>query len=72
MGIRPNKIGLLHGTAVIWPRGVQERYGISAQTRWRWEKLGRLPPRDILIGARTGWRPETLAQSEKIAPRAAT
>lgn len=54
------KIGPTEGTAVVWPRGVELRYGISAPTRWRWEKVGRLPSRDVNIGGKTGWRPETL------------
>jgi predicted DNA-binding transcriptional regulator AlpA len=52
------------GTHVVWPAGVEERYGIKPVTRWRWEKAGRLPPRDISIGGRTGWRPETLDAAE--------
>jgi len=56
---------LTSGTAVIWPAGVQARYGISHVTRWRWERDGRLPPRDFRIGDRTGWRPETLDQFER-------
>ena len=53
------------GTRVIWPGGVQERYGISKPTRWRWEKTGRLPPRDVNLGGKTGWRPETLEAAER-------
>lgn len=52
------------GTSVIWPSGVETRYDISAPTRWRWEKSGRLPPRDVNVGGKTGWRPETLAAAE--------
>lgn len=52
------------GTAVIWASGVEKRYGISAPTRWRWERSGKLPPRDIDVGGKTGWRPETLAAAE--------
>jgi hypothetical protein len=63
---KPKKIGPRHGTVVVWPSGLEERYGISAPTRWRWEKRGLLPPRDVSVGGRTGWRPETLAQAEKI------
>ncbi len=63
------KIGPRQGAVVIWPSGVQERYGISAQTLWRWEKLGRLPPRDISIGGKTGWRPATLEALESTHPR---
>lgn len=52
------------GSRVVWPSGVELRYGVSAVTRWRWEKSGRLPPRDVSIGGRTGWRPETLNAAE--------
>jgi predicted DNA-binding transcriptional regulator AlpA len=52
------------GTAVIWAKGVEERYGITAPTRWRWEKDGRLPARDVNVGGKRGWRPETLAAAE--------
>jgi hypothetical protein len=69
MTVKPKKIGPRQGTVVVWPSGVQERYGISAPTRWRWEKLGLLPPRDVSIGGRTGWRPETLAQAEIVKGR---
>lgn len=48
------------GTNVVWPKGVEARYGISAPTRWRWEKQGKLPPRDVCIGDKTGWKPSTL------------
>lgn len=48
------------GSRVVWPAGVERRYDIKPVTRWRWEKAGRLPARDVSIGGRTGWRPETL------------
>ena len=49
------------GDRCIWPSGVQKRYGISAPTRWRWEKLNLLPARDVFIGGvPKGWKPETL------------
>lgn len=47
-----------------WPADLQELYGISATTVWRWERLGKLPPRDVNIGGKSGWRPETLAAAE--------
>lgn len=53
------------GDAVIWPAGVEKRYGVGAVTRWRWERAGTLPKRDVHVGGRSGWRPETLAQFEK-------
>lgn len=52
------------GTSVVWPAGVEQRYGISAVTRWRWERAKKLPPRDVTIGGRKGWRPATLAEAE--------
>lgn len=55
----------IRGDAVIWPRGLEQRYGISAITRWRWERAGRLPPRDVHIGGRSGWRPDTLTAAEQ-------
>jgi predicted DNA-binding transcriptional regulator AlpA len=57
------------GTVVIWAKGVEERYGISPPTRWRWERKGLLPARDVHIGGRSGWRPETLAAAESRAAR---
>jgi hypothetical protein len=53
------------GTAVVWPKGVEDRYDIAAVTRWRWERSGRLPARDINLGGKTGWSPETLAAAER-------
>ena len=55
----------IRGTAVIWLAGIRERYGISAVTAWRWERAGKLPPRDVTIGGRAGWRPETLEAAER-------
>lgn len=55
------------GTAVIWPAGIEQRYDISAVTRWRWERAGTLPARDVHIGGRSGWKPETLAAAEQTA-----
>ena len=53
------------GTAVVWPSGVEQRYGISGPTRWRWERAGKLPPRDVYIGGvAVGWRPATLDRFE--------
>jgi hypothetical protein len=54
------------GTACIWPSGVQLRYDISAPTRWRWEKVGLLPRRDVFVGGKpVGWRPETLEAADR-------
>jgi predicted DNA-binding transcriptional regulator AlpA len=60
--------GLRDGEEIIWARGVRERYGISSPTLWRWEKSGRLPRRDVSVGApgktRVGWRRVTLEMWE--------
>ncbi len=54
------------GNAIVWPNGVEDRYGISAPTRWRWEKDGRLPPRDVFIGGvPAGWKPATLDAADR-------
>jgi predicted DNA-binding transcriptional regulator AlpA len=59
------------GTACIKPRGLETRLGISPPTRWRWEKGGQLPPRDVFVGGRAiGWRPSTLEESERGPARA--
>ena len=54
------------GTRVVYPRGAQEQLGVSAPTRWRMERDGRLPPRDVYIGGKpVGWRPETLEAAQR-------
>jgi hypothetical protein len=60
------------GSAVIWPQGAEALLGISAWTRWNWEKTGKLPPRDVCIAGKKGWRPETLQAltATKLKPRA--
>jgi predicted DNA-binding transcriptional regulator AlpA len=55
----------LRGSAVIWPKGIEDRYGISAPTRWRWERDGKLPRRDVHVGDKSGWRPETIEAAER-------
>jgi hypothetical protein len=53
------------GERVIYPNGVQIRYGISLATRWRWERKGELPPRDVFRnGEAVGWKPETLDRAD--------
>jgi hypothetical protein len=50
------------GTAVVYPRGLEEQLGVTSVTRWRMEYDGRLPARDFFIGGEAvGWRPSTLA-----------
>ena len=54
------------GTNVVYPRGVERRYGISETTRWLWEKRDKLPKRDVFVaGKAVGWRPETLDAADR-------
>lgn len=53
--ISTQKIGPRAGTSIVWPKGLEQMLGISAPTRWRWEKDGKLPQRDINVGGRSGW-----------------
>lgn len=58
--------GLPDGDEIVWPNGVEKRYGISPPTRWRWERSGRLPPRDVHLGSdKSGWRKSTLDNWER-------
>ena len=53
------------GTGCVWPRGIEERYGVTRRTRRRWEKAGKLPPRDVFVGGRAVvWKPETIEAAE--------
>lgn len=63
------RTGPRKGSAVIWPGGVEERYDISTPTRWRWEREGKLPPRDVNVGGKTGWRPATLEAAERVSAK---
>lgn len=52
--------------AIVWPRDIQERYAISAPTRWRWERTGRLPARDFYLSGRpVGWHLATIEVAER-------
>jgi predicted DNA-binding transcriptional regulator AlpA len=52
---------------VYWPRDIEQRYDISAPTRWRWEKNGRLPPRDFFLAGRAdGWHRATIESAEHV------
>jgi predicted DNA-binding transcriptional regulator AlpA len=54
------------GSNCVWPSGVQDRFGISAPTRWRWEKDKKLPARDVFVGGvAVGWKPSTLETAER-------
>jgi hypothetical protein len=54
------------GTNVIWPHGLQLRYGVSGMMIWKWQKDGKLPARDVFVGGRAfGWKPETIERAEQ-------
>lgn len=62
---KPPRRAKLRGTYVIWRAGLCQRYGITHVSLWRWEKAGKLPPRDVFIGGRAlGWRLETILRAE--------
>ena len=47
--------------ALARPRDVEAQFDISDTTRWRWERDGKLPKRDMFLGGEAiGWRPATL------------
>jgi predicted DNA-binding transcriptional regulator AlpA len=49
---------------ILWPIAIEHRYGISKPTRWRWEKIGRLPKRDVNLAGKTGWKRSTIEAAE--------
>jgi predicted DNA-binding transcriptional regulator AlpA len=46
---------------VIWPGDLERFYGISLSTRWRWEREGQLPARNVHIGG-GGWLADTMPE----------
>lgn len=47
--------------AIFWPRDLERHLSISAPTRWRYERAGKLPPRDAYIdGEPVGWLRSTI------------
>jgi predicted DNA-binding transcriptional regulator AlpA len=50
---------------ILRPVAIEQRYGVSGPTRWRWEKSGRLPPRDVFLNGKPwGWRESSLVAAE--------
>jgi|GEM_PF-3186681 len=59
--IPKSRRGPREGSAIVWPKGIEEQLGVSAPTRWRMERDHRLPPRDAFIGGEAvGWKPSTI------------
>jgi predicted DNA-binding transcriptional regulator AlpA len=51
---------------VLWPSDVEQRYRISDSTRSRWEKTGKLPPRDVHLGGEAvAWYATTIEGAER-------
>ena len=46
------------GTHVVWPAGVEERYGINPVTRWRWERTGTSRPGTCSAAAAAAGNPK--------------
>jgi len=47
--------------AVLWPRDVQQLFGVTNATRWNWERSGKLPARDVYMrGEAVGWYATTI------------
>lgn len=47
-------MSLFH-SRIVRPRELAERLGISRVTLWRWERLGKLPPKRQLGPHLIGW-----------------
>jgi hypothetical protein len=49
-----------------FPKAIEKRYTITPVTRWRWERTGKLPARDVFVGGvAAAWRPETILAAER-------
>ena len=51
---------------VFWKRDLASRYDVSRETVWRWQQSGKLPPPDVRIGNRYGWRAATIRAHETV------
>ena len=50
----PRVAGTKLPQGVVWPSDIECFYGISPPTRWRWERAGKLPARNVPQGG-GGW-----------------
>jgi predicted DNA-binding transcriptional regulator AlpA len=58
---------------ILWPKDIEDRYGISTVSRWRWERAKKLPARDVHVaGEPVAWYASTILAAEQNAlqPRA--
>ena len=51
--------------AVFWPVDVEAYYNVTRTTRWDWERKGKLPKRDVVVGTRSGWNRQTIVAGSK-------
>ena len=54
----------LDAERVLWRRDLAARYGVCRETVWRWQQDKKIPPPDVRIGTRQGWRVETIRAHE--------
>ncbi len=59
-------------TTFVWPIDLARRYRRDPITVWRWQRNGKLPPPDIEIGGRKGWRLSTIEDFERASTRELT
>jgi predicted DNA-binding transcriptional regulator AlpA len=51
---------------ILWPNDLEQRYGVSDSTRSRWEKLGKIPARDVYLGGEpVAWYATTIESAER-------
>ncbi len=56
----------LENRRTLYPRHLEQIYGISQPTRHRWEEKGLLPKRDVFLnGLPVGWRPATIEAARR-------
>lgn len=55
-----------HGDRVLFKTDLARRYGKARETIWRWERDGKLPPPDVRVAGRNGWREATIRTYETV------
>ena len=46
----------------VWPFELDAALGFSQMTRLKHERAGNLPPRDVWIGPKSGWKATTMPE----------